>query len=220
MSIFEEGNLNVTDTLSVSVGAIVISTREEKVGDELVQKVRSILKRNRTTAVVNGKKFVIRELTDCGMSQLIPDAVSQMLDAFCAFRAGAWGCRPHCEPCVADTSVCDKVPKKFTDIPHLTRDERIALIGEGVSMVEAANRKLHISTRKKLRKPMWEAFYPTSDGWCVCCGNPLKFKNMHAGHVLAFSQGGATVLENLRPVCRTCNLTMHTTHMLSYFTSL
>ena len=44
---------------------------------------------------------------------------------------------------------------------------------------------------------------------CLCCNyNIIKSNNFHCAHVIPHSKGGKTIVENLRPVCSTCNLSM------------
>lgn len=49
---------------------------------------------------------------------------------------------------------------------------------------------------------------------CMCCGiNDIKMNDFHCSHVVAEANGGATSVENLRPVCAPCNLSMGTKNM-------
>lgn len=49
---------------------------------------------------------------------------------------------------------------------------------------------------------------------CLCCGlTEIKMNNFHCGHVVAESAGGATSVENLRPICATCNQSMGAENM-------
>ena len=49
---------------------------------------------------------------------------------------------------------------------------------------------------------------------CLCCGvNDIKMNSFHCGHVVAEVDGGPTTVDNLRPVCATCNLSMRTQNM-------
>lgn len=49
---------------------------------------------------------------------------------------------------------------------------------------------------------------------CLCCGlNEIKMNHFHCGHVVAEAMGGATSVENLRPICAPCNLSMGTQSM-------
>jgi len=50
-------------------------------------------------------------------------------------------------------------------------------------------------------------------GECYCCGGHITSFNFHAGHVIADARGGSSTVDNLRPLCQTCNLSMGTTHM-------
>ena len=61
---------------------------------------------------------------------------------------------------------------------------------------------------KNLRKRVWEKeFKKKIEGYCTCC-NSTKLHIMDAwecGHIKAESKGGSTVLNNLKPICSTCN---------------
>ena len=49
---------------------------------------------------------------------------------------------------------------------------------------------------------------------CLCCGvNDIKMNSFHCGHVISEADGGPTSVENLRPICATCNLSMRTQNM-------
>jgi len=49
---------------------------------------------------------------------------------------------------------------------------------------------------------------------CLCCGiNEIKMNSFHCGHVISEAYGGPTTVDNLRPVCATCNLSMRTQNM-------
>jgi hypothetical protein len=49
---------------------------------------------------------------------------------------------------------------------------------------------------------------------CLCCGiNEIKMNSFHCGHVVSEADGGPTTVDNLRPVCATCNLSMRTQNM-------
>ena len=52
---------------------------------------------------------------------------------------------------------------------------------------------------------------------CLCCGiNEIKMNSFHCGHVVAEADGGPTTVDNLRPVCATCNLSMRTQNMNTF----
>jgi hypothetical protein len=46
-------------------------------------------------------------------------------------------------------------------------------------------------------------------GYCQCCRkNIIKQISFHCGHIISEKNGGSTTLNNLIPLCQTCNLSM------------
>lgn len=69
----------------------------------------------------------------------------------------------------------------------------------------------------KIRHMTWRKHIgPSMDGRCWCCNDAITFENWHAGHVLAHTHGGKNTVDNLRPVCAACNLSMRDTHMAQF----
>ena len=69
---------------------------------------------------------------------------------------------------------------------------------------------------KPLKQQIWDKHVGREKGVakCVCCDhNEISKDSFHAGHVVAVKNGGQNTLENLRPVCPTCNLSMRTKNM-------
>lgn len=49
---------------------------------------------------------------------------------------------------------------------------------------------------------------------CMCCGvNEIKMSSFHCGHVIAEANGGCMTVDNLRPICAACNLSMKTENL-------
>jgi len=49
---------------------------------------------------------------------------------------------------------------------------------------------------------------------CLCCEtNEISMSSFHCGHVIAEANGGLMSVENLRPICKACNLSMGTENM-------
>jgi len=49
---------------------------------------------------------------------------------------------------------------------------------------------------------------------CLCCGvNEIKMSSFHCGHVISLASGGKTTVDNLRPICAACNLSMGTENL-------
>jgi 5-methylcytosine-specific restriction endonuclease McrA len=52
---------------------------------------------------------------------------------------------------------------------------------------------------------------------CFCCKkNMIKIDDFHAGHVVAEAQGGGDDIDNLRPICSSCNSSMGKRDMIDY----
>lgn len=52
---------------------------------------------------------------------------------------------------------------------------------------------------------------------CLCCKQEtIRNTDFEAGHVLSEHNGGTNEISNLRPICRPCNSSMGTMHMVDY----
>ena len=81
----------------------------------------------------------------------------------------------------------------------------------GTYWLDAIPRKIS----KVLRRQVWNKFYSSitqkdiNQILCPCCNityiHPLDFE---CGHIISFRNGGPTTLENLRPICKDCNISM------------
>jgi hypothetical protein len=70
--------------------------------------------------------------------------------------------------------------------------------------------------RKTFGLAVWDRYVGrnVATSMCMVCGiMPIHITMFHCGHVLAKSKGGSDSLENLRPICQSCNLSMGTMHM-------
>ena len=71
------------------------------------------------------------------------------------------------------------------------------------------------SIPKRIRSLVWKAhFGEAMTGSCFCCRKVLEaLDDWHAGHIIAHANGGRDNVDNLRPVCISCNLSMGTENM-------
>lgn len=70
---------------------------------------------------------------------------------------------------------------------------------------------------KPLRECVWRKRFPTTlDGECYCCRKQISFAYFDCGHILAEALGGATTIDNLEPICKTCNTSMGTQNLLEF----
>ena len=52
---------------------------------------------------------------------------------------------------------------------------------------------------------------------CLCCfRTEITVFNFHTGHIQAQSQGGTDTVDNLLPICASCNLSMGATNLRFY----
>ena len=65
---------------------------------------------------------------------------------------------------------------------------------------------------KDLREKVWLKYMGNKvEGKCYCCKiKPMHFTDFEVGHNKAVSKGGKDHIENLRPICRSCNKGMGT----------
>ena len=76
---------------------------------------------------------------------------------------------------------------------------------------------------KALREQIWLSYIgrhfsrKCTIGWCK---NKINVFDFHVGHNIPESKGGATVLENLRPICSRCNLSMSNNYSIDEWNKL
>jgi len=73
---------------------------------------------------------------------------------------------------------------------------------------------------KKLKHEVWVHWFKDAESAVCPCGTPITEKDNHCGHIVARAKGGKTAVENLRPVCASCNLRMKTRNLNDYFAEM
>ena len=69
----------------------------------------------------------------------------------------------------------------------------------------------------KLRRRVWEKRFPALlQGTCLCCDVDLSYDCFECGHVIARCLGGPDHVDNLEPVCGSCNRDMGIDNLWSY----
>lgn len=64
---------------------------------------------------------------------------------------------------------------------------------------------------KTLKRAVWDLHVGAEKGTapCLCCEKTMiRQIDFHCGHVIAEAEGGKTNIDNLRPICSQCNLSM------------
>lgn len=71
--------------------------------------------------------------------------------------------------------------------------------------------KKRSSCPKAVKESVWRKYFGNKmTGKCYVCKKPINFTDFEVGHNKPFSKGGTWNLNNLRPICRTCNRSMGT----------
>jgi hypothetical protein len=69
---------------------------------------------------------------------------------------------------------------------------------------------VRIQVWKKLNKNVCD------NGFCYTCNKGLLYSDMECGHIIAHALGGSVSLDNLMPVCKSCNRDMGTMNLEEY----
>lgn len=59
---------------------------------------------------------------------------------------------------------------------------------------------------RKFTENQKQTIYNKQNGLCALCGKPFEFKDMHGDHIIPWSKGGKTLIENCQMLCAACNL--------------
>jgi len=77
--------------------------------------------------------------------------------------------------------------------------------------------KVKKKTIPKVMKDLcWSKYVGDSVGKtkCMCCEtNEIKMNDFQCGHVIAEANGGTITVDNLRPICKACNVSMGTENL-------
>ncbi len=69
----------------------------------------------------------------------------------------------------------------------------------------------------KLKQQVWKEYNGNDlNGKCFCCEDDLHYDEAEYGHNISVAKGGESILENLRPICRTCNKDMNIMRLDDY----
>jgi len=75
------------------------------------------------------------------------------------------------------------------------------------------------SIPKKIRQLVWNTHIGESTGMakCLCCNEKdISQMEFHCGHIISYYNGGADSVENMRPICASCNLSMGSENMNTF----
>ena len=78
-------------------------------------------------------------------------------------------------------------------------------------VTQARNRAAHrTSLTKAVIRFIWNRHIgkENREGPCAVCGNHIKIEHMHVAHNISIANRGTNHVDNLRPCCATCNLSV------------
>jgi hypothetical protein len=83
-------------------------------------------------------------------------------------------------------------------------------------ITETPSKKPKQKIPSNIRNIVWNQYIgeKNKDGKCLCCSSEnISFANFHCGHIVSEKNGGALTVDNLRPICMNCNLSIGTKNM-------
>lgn len=74
------------------------------------------------------------------------------------------------------------------------------------------------SIPKRIKDMVWEQSMGQNkaEGPCFCCKKIINITDYHCSHIISVSNRGSDTLENLKPLCAQCNLSMGTMNMYDF----
>lgn len=84
-------------------------------------------------------------------------------------------------------------------------------------------KKLKDKIPPKLRIMVWTRYFgENANGFCPICNDIIKIgrNGFHCGHIISEANGGKTEIDNLRPICSSCNVKMNSMNWNDYMLKL
>jgi 5-methylcytosine-specific restriction endonuclease McrA len=126
------------------------------------------------------------------------------------------------EPKQLFTTEIPNAPKKTVIIREKSDIEPKQLFTDNIDIsLKKTTKKQIISAA--MRKLVWNMNIGEEIGKskCLCCKvTYITQMSFHCGHIIAESQGGETIVSNLRPICQNCNSSMATKNMDDFMKTL
>ena len=72
-----------------------------------------------------------------------------------------------------------------------------------------------VSIPKAVKDTIWDQCFgkEAGIGKCYCCSGEINSKKFDCGHIISVANSGTNNIDNLKPICSTCNKSMGTTNM-------
>jgi len=103
----------------------------------------------------------------------------------------------------------------------LGKNKIIPILGQNKINPIAIKKNISIKKKKKhipkaLKKLVWDTWIGPTVGCtkCLCCEHEeIRQIEFHCGHIISEAKGGENKVDNLKPICAQCNLSMGTMDM-------
>lgn len=111
---------------------------------------------------------------------------------------------------------CTKADFYLGIYTHKSVDYGYGWVNEILSVFKKTYKKNSIPP--VIKNEVWTTYIGNkAEAFCTCCNkNKIKMTSFHCGHILAEINGGLIELNNLRPICKSCNSSMGTQNMKDY----
>ncbi len=107
---------------------------------------------------------------------------------------------------VNDNKQLRDICKSFKGYDELTEPERkVALIKVKEGVIEVITFKQGILRFLKSKANQWKIKLADSNGDCPRCKEYVGIKKLTKDHIIPQSMGGRDMIENMQPLCRSCN---------------
>lgn len=124
----------------------------------------------------------------------------------------------------------DKIKEKLTKIKSNSSKEIKSNTSPVHTNTDITQEPENLKTKKKkkpisstIKKLVWNTNIGEEKGKskCMCCkSTEITQMSFHCGHIIAESNGGETIVSNLKPICQNCNSSMGAKNMNEFMKSL
>jgi hypothetical protein len=116
----------------------------------------------------------------------------------------------------------DKFERKLKELEDKLKDMEHKLketSDELTHIKQKLSKPKKIAIPKSIKTMVWNRYIGSNitEEKCICCQQEkINIRHFHCGHILAESNGGTLLIENLRPICGTCNTSMGNRNMREF----
>ena len=110
----------------------------------------------------------------------------------------------------------DAIKKKYN---QLIKDETKQVKDRNEELKKTITKKYEKKSRKTIPKAVkdkvWDICIGKEKGVskCYCCSSDIDSKKFDCGHIISVANGGSDTIDNLKPICDTCNKSMGTENL-------